>query len=116
MNFQQQNQQKNMIKNPQSDILPQVKGPEMNDRDRCNDILATEKYLTDSFNIFTREASNQQLYNEIKKILNETHDCARQLFNVMFQEGWYKLQAAPQQEIQQAQQQFANYLQSQNPY
>jgi len=113
VNFQQQ---QNVIKNPQSNILPKVKGPEMNDRDRCNDILATEKYLTDNFNVFLREASNQQLYNETKQILNETHDCARDLFNTMFQEGWYKLTAASQQEIQQTQQQFSNYLETQNPY
>jgi spore coat protein CotF len=111
-----QNQTKpNVIKNPQTNQIPQVKGPELNERDFVNDILATEKYLTDNFNIFTREASNQQLHSDVFQILQETHSAGRDLFNLMFQKGWYKLTAAAQAEIQQATQQFQNY-QSQFPY
>jgi spore coat protein CotF len=103
------------IKNPQTDQLPIVKGPEMNERDYMNDILATEKYLTDNLNIFTREASNQELHEEIVTLLNETHVAARNLFNEMFKKGWYGLTAADQQEIQQTAEQFQNY-QTQQPY
>ena len=105
----------NIIKNPQTGQLPQVKGPEMNERDFLNDILATEKYLTDNFNIFTREASNQVLHETVFRILQESHAAARRLFNLMFKKGWYKLTAASQQELTQAAQQFQNY-QSQFPY
>lgn len=105
----------NLIKNPQTGQLPQVKGPQMNERDFANDILATEKYLTDNFNIFTREASNQVLHDEVFRILQETHTAGRRLFNLMFEKGWYKLTAASQQEIGQSVQQFQNY-QSQFPY
>ena len=112
----QKQQQQNVIKNPKSQDIPQKKSPQMNERDFTNDILANEKYLTDNFNVFAREASHQELYNDIKQILNETHDCARNLFNIMFQEGFYKLKGAKKQDIQQTQQQFSNYLQSQSPY
>jgi spore coat protein CotF len=105
----------NVVQNPQTNQLPQVKGPEMNDRDFSNDILATEKYLTDNFNIFTKEATNQKLHSDTFQILQETHSAARDMFNLMFQKGWYKLKAAPGQEIQQSIQQFQNY-QSQFPY
>lgn len=119
MHFQQQEIQNqpnpNVIKNPQTGQLPQVKGPEMNDRDFANDILATEKYITDNFNIFVRESSNQILHNTTSTILNETHVAARNLFNLMFKKGWYSLTAASQQDIQQTAQQFQNY-QSQEPY
>ncbi len=111
-----QNNQQQIIKNPKSDAIPQQKTAEMNDRDYINDILANEKYLTDNFNVFAREASHGELYSDIKNILTETHDSTRKLFNLMFEEGFYKLQAAPENEIQQAQQQFANYLNSQKPY
>jgi hypothetical protein len=104
-----------LIKNPQSGQMPNVKGPEMNERDFMNDILATEKYLTDNLNIFTREASNQVLHQEIVNILNETHIAARNLFNEMFKKGWYSLTAAKQPEIQQIAEQFQNY-QTQQPY
>lgn len=105
----------NQIKNPQTGQLPTVKGPEMNERDFVNDILATEKYLSHSLNIFTLEASNQTLHDEVVTLLNETHVAARNLFNEMFKKGWYSLTAAGQPEIQQTAEQFQNY-QTQQPY
>lgn len=99
----------------QSSGLPQVKGPEMNDRDMLNDILSTEKYLTQAFNTAINEASNQQLYQTQLQILNELHDAQRQLFNLMHQKGWYKLDAANPNQIAQKAQQFANYR-TQFPY
>ncbi|MFW6006487.1 MAG: spore coat protein [Halanaerobiales bacterium] len=111
-----QNQQQRTIKNPKSEMVPEVKSPDMNERDFLNDILATEKYLTNSYNTFAREASHTDLYNDIKQILNETHDSARNLFNIMFEEGFYSLKGATTQEIDKANQKFNNYLQSQSPY
>ncbi|WP_449620918.1 spore coat protein [Robertmurraya sp. Marseille-Q9965] len=111
----QQPQQNKQIANPSTGQLPKVKTPEMNDRDFINDGLATCKYLTDSLNIAVREASHEQLYKDLLQMLEETHDSARHLFNVMFQNGWYKLEAAEQQKIDQAYQQFNNYS-TQFPY
>ncbi|QYR21821.1 spore coat protein [Paenibacillus sp. sptzw28] len=105
----------NVIANPQSNQLPQVKGPEMNDRDFLNDGLSTCKYLTDSLNVAVREASHDQLHADMLQILVETHHSARELYNMMFQNGWYKLEAEEQQKLQQAQQQFSGYS-SQFPY
>ncbi|TKC19208.1 spore coat protein [Robertmurraya kyonggiensis] len=111
----QQQQQNKQIANPSTGQLPKVKTPEMNDRDFINDGLATCKYLTDSLNIAVREASHEQLYKDLLQMLEETHDSARHLFDVMFQNGWYKLEAAEQQKIDQAYQQFSNYS-TQFPY
>lgn len=108
-------QQQNQIKNPKPANEPQVKGPEMNDRDRLNDILATEKYLTDSFNVMVREASHDQLYKDLMTILNETHACQRNLFTEMFRKGWYTMEAEQQQKLDQAYQQFSQYS-TQFPY
>ena len=38
----------------------------MNDRDIINDVLATEKYLTDNLNIFARETSYANLHSDVK--------------------------------------------------
>ncbi|EJL38920.1 MULTISPECIES: spore coat protein [Brevibacillus] len=105
----------NQIANPQSGQLPQIKGPQMNDRDFLNDCLATCKYVTDSLNVAVREMSHQQLYSDMLQLLNETHQSARDTFNLMFQKGWYKLEAEEQQKLQQAYQQFSGYS-SQFPY
>ena len=103
------------IANPQSGGLPQVKGPEMNDRDMLNDCLATCKYLTDSLNVAVREASHQQLHDDMMQILLETHREAREAYNLMFRKGWYTLEAEEQQKLDQAYQQFSGYS-SQFPY
>lgn len=102
----------NVIANPSTNP---PKGPEMNDRDRLNDALSTEKYLLESINTACWEASHSQLNQDLLTILNETHQCHRQLFDLMFQKGWYKLEAANQQQLDQTYQQFSTYL-SQLPY
>lgn len=99
----------------QQTTVPDVKGPEMNDRDRLNDILATEKYLTAAFNTALNEASTPWLHREVQTILNELHDCQHRLFQLMAKKGWYKIEPAQPQQISQAFTQFDNYR-TQFPY
>lgn len=94
---------------PQSGQLPQVKGPEFNDRDQINDILSFEKYLTGGFNTALNEMQMPQLHQAIQNILNDVHLSQFEMFDLMFQKGWYKMKAAEQTEIQQAYQQFNGY-------
>lgn len=94
------------IKNPTTQFQ---KGTELSDRDLINDILATEKYLTDGFNVFVREASHQSLYNDVLHILNETHHAARDVFNLMFEKGWYSVQAEQPSQIAKEHQKFSGY-------
>ncbi len=94
------------IKNPSAHF---EKGPVFNDRDRLNDMLATEKWLTDGFNVFVREASHQDLYDDILHILNETHYAARDIFNLMFEKGWYSLHPEQQSHISEHHQKFSGY-------
>ncbi len=108
-------QQANRIKNPSSNLLPRVKGPELNDRDYVNLALAQEKYLTDNLNVFVRETSHRQLHNDIMRIFIETHAMTRELFNLMFRKGWYTLEGEQQQKLAQAFQKFQGYS-SQFPY
>lgn len=110
-----QSQNSSMIQNPKPPYEPQEKGPELNDRDRLNDILATEKYLTDSFNISAREASHPQLHNDIMTVLNETHQCQYGMYGLMFRKGHYKLEAEEQNKLDQTHKQFDNYS-AQFPY
>ncbi|MGI6149265.1 MAG: spore coat protein [Firmicutes bacterium] len=97
------------IKNPQPSAGQQPKTPALNDRDRLNDMLLTEKYLTDGLNVFAREASHQSLHRDVMQILNQTHHAARELFNLMFEKGWYTLQAEQPSHIAQQQQKFTGY-------
>jgi spore coat protein CotF len=102
----------NNIQNPQTQT---PKTPQMNDRDFLNDVLTTEKYMTNSYSTFLHEASHQQLYQDILNIFTETQNCQRELYNLMFKKGWYKIEAADRQKLQQSYQQFQGYA-SQFPY
>ncbi|RBW71247.1 spore coat protein [Bacillus taeanensis] len=97
----------------QETMIP--KTPQMNDRDLINDMLATEKYLTASYSTALNEASHEQLYRDLSAVFNETQDCQRHLYNLMFQKGWYSLDAAQDQKLQQSYQQFSGYT-NQFPY
>jgi spore coat protein CotF len=107
------NNQAQKIKNPETSI---TKGPQMNDRDFVNDLLATEKYMTNSYSSALHEASHQSLHQDILAIFNETEQAQRDLYNFMFQNGWYSLEAADTQKLQQSYQQFSSYIQQQSPY
>lgn len=91
------------------------KTPQMNDRDYLNDVLLTEKYLCTSYVHALQEASHQSLYQDIKTVSDQTCDHQRDLFNLMFNKGWYKLDSEEPQKIQQAIQQFTQYAQQQFP-
>lgn len=103
------------IQRPQTGQLPKVKGPEFNDRDRLNDLLLTEKYLTMGYNISVFESGDTQLHQDLLQILKETHEFQHQLFQAMFDRGWYKMQAAQQQVASKAATDFENYK-TQLPY
>lgn len=111
--MQNQNQQpSNQIKNPKTQV---PKTPQMNDRDFANDLLMTEKYMTDAYSTALNEMSHQSLYSDVSAIFNETQDCQRNFFNLMFQKGWYKLEAEEGQKLQTTHKQFHNYTTTQFP-
>lgn len=94
---------------PQTGQLPMVKGPEFNDRDRVNDILAYEKYLTTAYNTGLNEMQRPKLIQDVTNILNDVHGMQKQCFDFMFAKGWYKMKAADKQEISKTGEQFNGY-------
>jgi spore coat protein CotF len=109
---QNQNQNQNTIQNPETQVNST---PQMNDRDFANDLLSTEKYMTNAYSVAMNEASHQSLYQDMLTVFNETQNQQRELYNLMFKKGWYKVEAADQQKLQQSYQQFQGYS-SQFPY
>jgi spore coat protein CotF len=88
---------------------PQVKGPEFNDLDRITDILSTEKHLTNNYSVGLNEMQNPKLRLVIQEVLKNTQDAQAQIFDQMFQKGWYKMKVADQQEVKATKTQFTNY-------
>ncbi|MDD2203116.1 MAG: spore coat protein [Bacilli bacterium] len=81
----------NMVFNPETEV---PKNQDMNDCDYLNDFLSTEKMLSGNYVTAMNEASNNELFEEIGNICIETENAARDLFNVQFAKGWYKLEKA----------------------
>ncbi|EZH66006.1 hypothetical protein DH09_14375 [Bacillaceae bacterium JMAK1] len=92
------------IQNPKTQV-PNTK--EMNDKDFMTDLLSTEKYMAASYGTAMNEASHKALYDEIASISKESQDCQRDLYNQMFEKGWYALEPAPEQAKQQAYQEYS---------
>jgi spore coat protein CotF len=88
---------------------PQVKGPEMNERDRINDILAMEKHMTAGYNVGLNEMQNPQLRKAVQNVLTDTQNTQAQIFDQMFQKGWYRMKVADKQEVEAVKTQFTNY-------
>ncbi|MCR6095202.1 spore coat protein [Salipaludibacillus agaradhaerens] len=105
-------QQQSKIQNPKTQV-PET--PQMNDRDYINDILATEKYMTSSYSTAMNEASHEALYTDIETICTESQRCQRELFNLMFEKGWYSFEASDTQKLDQSYQQYQGYS-TQFPY
>ena len=91
------------------------KDTHMTDREFITDMLTTEKYITSAYDIAENEASHSQLYQDINTIYQESQNCQRQLYNIMFRKGLYAIESETPQKLQQSYQQFSGY-QNQLPY
>ncbi len=87
------------ISNPKTEV-PETKN--MNERDYLNDLLETEKNMSVNLTIALNEASNEALYNKIKDIYESVKQSQRDLFELMFRNGWYCLEKAEEQKITQS--------------
>jgi len=86
----------NEIKNQKKEVPT---GIEMNDRDYLNSILELEKNMSNNYSIALNEASNEYLYEDYFTLFEDTKDAARECYNLMFQYGWYTLEEAEEQKV-----------------
>ena len=101
-------QQSQKIQNPETQV-PNT--PDMNDRDYIDLMLNDEKKMTVmGYGNAMNEASNNQLYDEINKISQETQNKQREIYNLMFQKGWYSVSAEQKQKLDQTYQKFQGYM------
>lgn len=86
----------NKIENEEIEV-PSTK--DMNDRDYLTNILLLEKNMSVNLAIALNEASNKKLYNDIFNIFKDVKKMQRDLYNLMFEKGWYSLEKAEEQKI-----------------
>lgn len=78
----------------------------MGDKEIINDSIGSQKLIGSSYNTFANECSNTDLRNDFLNILREEHDIQTDLFREMQRRGWYNVQQAPQNQIQQTRQKY----------
>lgn len=87
----------NMIQNNKTEVS---KTPQMNDCDYISDVLESIKNLSNNLSVAINEASNKVLFNDFMAMFNDTKMAQRDLYNLMFKNGWYKLEKAGSDKIQ----------------
>ncbi len=76
----------------------------MREKELLNDLIASQKQITASYNTFAGECVNANLRNAFLNILGEEHQIQADIFSDMQANGWYQPEQAEQQKIQQTQQ------------
>lgn len=80
------------------------------DREMINDALSSQKFITDGYNTFANECATPALKTDFMNILSEEHQIQHELFLEMQKRGWYQVEAADEQKIQQAKQKYLAQL------
>lgn len=74
-------------------------GIEMNDMDYLNVVLTIEKNMSNNYSIALNEASNDYLFEDYFNLFEDTKDMSRDIYNLMFEKGWYQLEKAEDKKI-----------------
>ena len=75
--------------------------PEMNDKDYITSMLEVEKAMVKDYAVALTEASNEDLYNDYYDLFDEVSETQREIYNLMFQKGWYSIETAQDTKITQ---------------
>lgn len=78
----------------------------MQDKDRLEDALNSQKFMTDMYNTFANECAASNIRDELLNILQDEHNIQADLFKEMQKRGWYPTTPADQQQIQAVKQKF----------
>ncbi len=74
-------------------------GINLNEKDYINALLSSLKDMEKNYVIAMTEASNETLYNQYKTIFDSIASLQRDTYELMFRYGWYKLEKAEEQKI-----------------
>lgn len=84
------------------------------DKEIMNVLLDEHKLGASALTNLILESSNQNLRNDVTGILTKTFQHQKQIFDLMTQKGWYKIQNASQQDVTKAQQDISSVQSSMN--
>ena len=80
----------------------------MKDQEVMTDLLLTEKKMSANYDTYASECVNAQLRDTFVSLLTQSHETQSSLFKTAQQKGWYQVEQAPAQKVDQARQKFTN--------
>lgn len=86
----------NQVKNPKTEVPT---GSELNDKDYINSLLSCLKEMEKNYVVALIEASNEDLFQKYKTMFDNYASLQREVYELMFRKGWYVLEQAEQQKI-----------------
>lgn len=88
--------------------MNQAAGVPMNDQEMMQDVLSSQKQMTETYNSYANECATPAVRDELLNILQEEHGIQADLFKEMQKRGWYPTPMAEEQKIQSTKQKFLN--------
>ena len=79
----------------------------LTDREMLTDALSSEKFMTENYNTYANECASPSLMNEFMNLLSEEHQIQHDVFSELQKRGWYPIQSAPAEKVQQAKMKFS---------
>ena len=86
----------NIVCNPKTEVPT---GIELNNKDYINCLLSSLKEMLKNYTVALTEASNENLYSSYKEMFDNYASLQRDVFELMFRKGWYCLEKAEVQKI-----------------
>lgn len=71
----------------------------MSDKDYLGCILESVKNMSNNYSIAVNEASNDYLYEDYFSMLEDSKDIAREIYNLMFEYGWYTVEEVEENKL-----------------
>lgn len=84
----------------------------LTDREIMDDILNSQKHITDTYNLWSNECINAVLRDGLLKILREEHILQSTVYMDMQKRGWQTISMADQQEIDKVRSKYEQISQS----
>ena len=88
----------NKICNPKVEV---PKGINLNDKDYLTILLTCLKDMEKNYVIALTEVSNESLYSKYVEIFNSLSSLQREVYEMMFRNGWYQLEKAEETKVSQ---------------
>jgi len=80
------------------------------DQDNIMILLELEKNIVKNYSVAITEASSDNLKTEITKLFEDSKQAQSELYNYSLSKGWYQIEQAPQDKINQEQQKLSSKL------